>query len=306
MQTHIFFHSNCFDGFTAAWAAWRRFGDEAEYKPCSYAQSIDIEKYKNCRIYFVDFSAKRAILNALAEHNEVYILDHHATAEKDLEGIESLKEDDAIDTIGDCITPGLKVRFDMKKSGAMIAWQYFNPYTPHPELVQYVQDRDLWDFKLGGSREVSAYLRCFEFNFQEWEKVYSMLENDLGGFIDKGEVVLQHDKMTVGMICKKAQLVNFRGDTVALVNTSSHWSEVGEKLLSKFPHADYAMSFTCLMKHRSFMASLRARKGGHDVSVVADGFGGGGHRPAAGFNLSLEEGFKLISEMEPINESKSS
>ena len=60
-------------------------------------------------------------------------------------------------------------RFDMGRSGAVLAWDYFfgGPSTgrPRPWIVEYVQDRDLWAWKLPRSKEVSAYLRSLEANF---------------------------------------------------------------------------------------------------------------------------------------------
>lgn len=34
----VLHHANCADGFTAAWCAWRYFGDDAEYVPVQYGQ----------------------------------------------------------------------------------------------------------------------------------------------------------------------------------------------------------------------------------------------------------------------------
>jgi hypothetical protein len=38
-QRLVIYHANCIDGFTAAWAAWRKFGDDTEYVPASYGDA---------------------------------------------------------------------------------------------------------------------------------------------------------------------------------------------------------------------------------------------------------------------------
>ena len=32
----IIYHSDCYDGFSAAWAAWKKFGSKAEYLPVKH------------------------------------------------------------------------------------------------------------------------------------------------------------------------------------------------------------------------------------------------------------------------------
>lgn len=37
-RTVVIYHGHCLDGFCAAWMAWRRYGDDAEYVPAHYGQ----------------------------------------------------------------------------------------------------------------------------------------------------------------------------------------------------------------------------------------------------------------------------
>ncbi len=38
MKPLVIYHANCADGFGAAFAAWLKFGDEAEYVPFKYGE----------------------------------------------------------------------------------------------------------------------------------------------------------------------------------------------------------------------------------------------------------------------------
>ena len=43
MKPLVIYHANCADGFGAAFAAWLKFGDEAEYQAAQYGKPITFE-----------------------------------------------------------------------------------------------------------------------------------------------------------------------------------------------------------------------------------------------------------------------
>src|SRR5258708_4926651 len=78
------YHGNCDDGFGAAWAIWTRWGNEVAYVPGVYGKPLPDVAGKN--VLFVDFSAKRAEIDEMAQvAKSILIIDHHKTAEADLE-----------------------------------------------------------------------------------------------------------------------------------------------------------------------------------------------------------------------------
>ena len=64
------------------------------------------------------------------------VLDHHITAEKALAGLPY-------------------AYFDLKKSGAVLAWEWAHDH-PVPWILEYIQDKDLWTWALPLSREINA------------------------------------------------------------------------------------------------------------------------------------------------------
>ena len=150
-RTKILFHSldgvkHCFDGFAAAYCAWKVLGESAEYIPV-------IHDFPPPRInpgdmvYLLDFSYPRSLIEQIREVAEkVVILDHHKTAALQLLGIEG-----AI--------------FDMNKSGAVLAWEYWHPSQPAPALIKYISDRDQWIQQLPYTEEVNAALSIFPQDF---------------------------------------------------------------------------------------------------------------------------------------------
>lgn len=346
-KIYVIYHSNCYDGFGSAWAAYKTLGkpnENLEYIPMGYANEWDFDRFeKDSLIFFVDFSAKPEVMDELSKGRMVIVLDHHKTAEENLKKYSTLEDlfeygmgDGAVpcwghlqnaldkgfkrsaserllegDSIrfemfsdlfranksGNVLCYGVFVDFDMERSGAMMTWEFFNHTHEAPNLIRYIQDRDLWKFELEGSREFSAYLRTFEFDFNEWDMIEAKTYNP-DSFIRHGEVCLRQDELSVAMITKRAVMSNYNGVKIAYCNTSSHWSEVGEALQKKFPTADMALSFTILPEYKSFMVSLRSTGDKFDVSKWAlDNFGGGGHKNAAGCNLDYLEGINLIRDL---------
>lgn len=163
MKPLVLYHANCTDGFGAAFAAWLKFDDEAEYIPMNYGEvktptDFDMKvslAAKGNDIYILGFSFPREVMGALFQHaKRVVWLDHHASVFKDW-GV-------PLDDVADELTIGLvqpndhTVVIDKNKSGAMLAWEYFHPGTEVPMVIRHIDDRYRRQFKLGGSKEFHA------------------------------------------------------------------------------------------------------------------------------------------------------
>lgn len=258
----VWYHDNCFDGFGAAWAARKKFGDDGvKYVPCQYGKPMPLHDPDD-DIYIVDFSYPREDLVALKSRvKSLLVLDHHKTAAADLEGL-----DFAV--------------FDMGRSGAVMTWDYFFGAETRPSLISYIGDRDLWRFAINGTREVHAYLGSWPFDFNMWDDLCTRLEALPDVIIEQGSTLLRQQQSQVERICDKAWRDTLAGHQVVVANTTIHWSEVGHELLER--HRDAAFSVTMTIHKDKVQWSLRGR-GDVDVSAIAKKYGGGGHPNAAGF-----------------------
>lgn len=264
----IWYHANCYDGFGAAWSAWKKFGFKAKYVPVSYGDNTP-EFESEDEIYIVDFSFPREMMTALNnECAKLVVLDHHKTAQKNLEGLEFCE-------------------FDMERSGAGMAWDYFHPHLKRPIMIDLLEDRDLWRFEYPYTKAFHAYIRSHPFDFLVWRDIAYQLAFDekRTQIMNEGESILRSTDQTVAMMCQKSVIVKTDWGPAAMVNATCHWSEVGHHLLDKHPEAKFAISF-CLEKPGTWMYSLRSTDERQDVSEVAEAFGGGGHRNAAGFKIN--------------------
>lgn len=277
-------HHPCADGFTAAWAIWKRWPD-IEFHPGVYGQPPPDVAGKH--VLIVDFSYKRPVLEEMSQSAvSITVLDHHKSAQLDLEtfAIFNPVDADTIDAIVASTQPGLgniRADFDMTRSGAMMAWQFAHPGKPVPALVRHVEDRDLWRFSLPGSREINANIFSHSYAFETWDSLAQQLENDADTFVAAGAAIeRKHHKDVAELlkICAREMVIG--GQAVKVANMPyTLSSDAANQLAEGAPFG--ACYFDDAEGNRVF--SLRSKPDGDDVSVIAAAYGGGGHARAAGF-----------------------
>ncbi len=264
-DTVILYHGGCPDGFGGAYAAWKKFGDAAEYIPVKHGR-LAPENLAGRKLYFVDFCYPKEIMAPLvSEAASVTVLDHHLG---NREVVESMPEH----------------VFDEKRSGATIAWNYFHPDQPVPMLLRYVEDGDLYLFKLPDSRAAIAYLYSQPFHFDTWDVLSARLENDAEhkALIEHGKIYAEHFAILVEQIAHKATLVSFEGFECYLATAADMFaSDVGNRLAHTKPPLGIIVNF-----HGDILnVSLRSDDS-VDVSAIARKYGGNGHPHAAAFRLT--------------------
>jgi len=247
----VLYHANCYDGFGSAWSAWRKFGDAAVYQPVTHGNPPP-EMPAGSDVLIADFAYPRRTLEELADRHHVQVLDHHKTSEADLRGLPYCE-------------------FDMNRSGAMMTWNFLFPDTPPPPLVQYVQDRDLWRFDLPRSREVSAWIASWSFDFNLWSELASRLADHPDEVYGEGAALLRLKAQEVEDMCKHARMVELAGHMVPVVNATVCLSEVCERLLQLYPKAPFS-GYYLDREDGKRQWGLRSR-GDFDVSAVATQLG---------------------------------
>lgn len=261
------YHNNCLDGFAAAWAVRHALADNVEFYPGIHQRPPPDVSGRD--VILVDFAYKKDVLeNMLNNAASILILDHHISAQQELDQL--LK------------SGKLKGVIDMHRSGAMLAWQWFHPQQPPPKLIDYIQDRDLWLFKLEGSREVNAALSSYNFDFKVWDGLMASKETELAALRDEGRAIerkLQKDIKE--LIANGVRRMNIGGYNVPVLNAPSFYVSDAGHILSQ--GEAFAACYWDHADGRSF--SLRASDRGVDVAAVAKKYGGGGHVKAAGFTM---------------------
>ncbi len=270
MKPIVIYHANCADGFGAAWAIWKRHGDECDYHPGVYQTPLPDCSGRD--VIMVDFSYKRpAMALLLAECASLTLLDHHESAMRDLEGL------------GEGL-PRTKcdIQFDMKRSGAMMSWEHFHPGEDAPVLLHHIQDRDLWRFSMPGTREVSAALFSYPYDFKLWDLLMKQDPEHL--MIEGAAIERKHHKdidELVRVTMRRMPIGGFDVPVASLPYTLS--SDAGHLMAQGEP---FAACYWDTAETRVF--SLRSCEQGVNVAEVAAQYGGGGHRHAAGFSVARD------------------
>lgn len=290
------YHDNCMDGLGAAWAIWRKFGDAVEYIPVSYGKPISGDLTSK-HVLMVDFSLKRDELFEMIGLgvSSIVVLDHHKTAQAELETFAihrtdcaSLSHADIDRILFDLAVLDLApivVRFDMEKSGSRLAWEFAHGADDVPDLIAHVEDRDLWRFRLHGTREVHAALRSYSGGFASWD----VHATDVAGLARQGVAILRAERQIMEGALKHAYKMCIDGHVVPVVNCILHFSsDAAHELLNRNPEAPFAAVW-CVGDKGLMHFSLRSEDTRADVSEIAKRFGGGGHRNSAGFEISAND-----------------
>lgn len=300
MKPLVIYHANCADGFTAAWAV--RQAMDAEFYPGVHGEPPPDVTGRD--VILVDFSYQAAALQEIRKKaRSILILDHHKSAEADIPACASGKLDaltvfrmDAPewtarktwDYFQSCVyqdqcegAPYANVYalFDMDRSGAGIAWDFFHPGKARPALIDHVEDRDLWRFALHGTREIQSALFSYPYRFEVWDE---LMQAPVFELYQQGLCIeRKHHKDVAELVTvAKRQMVigHYEVPVASLPYTLA--SDAGHLMAQGQP---FAACYYDKAGGRVF--SLRSADDGVDVSEVAKLYGGGGHARAAGFTV---------------------
>lgn len=264
-------HGSCRDGFCAAWVVRRKFPD-AEIHHAYYGK--EPPDVTDRQVIMVDFSYAPDVMHEISRRaHSLVLLDHHVTAMRALEDGEWIARDGANHV----------VKFDMNRSGAGLAWDYFFADQPRPWLVDYVEDRDLWRHKHPHSHAVNAYIGVLQFDFDVWDRVDR--STPVTAAAHHGDMVVQKVTQYVAETSKNLRWCGLPvGDghyRVPVVNAPQ--VDISELLDAVIREHDPPFAVGWWQRFDGlFQYSLRSR-GDFDVSAIAKTFGGGGHKNAAGF-----------------------
>lgn len=265
----VIYHDQCRDGFGAAYAAWKKFGDDATYIPRKTQEPVP-EGLIDKELYIVDYSYSKPILDALvAQNKSVVVIDHHETSKEAVMSFEGNV-------------------FDNNHSGAVLAWKYFHPEATVPKLLLYVEDHDLWRMQMEFNREFGSALGEYNQDFETWDQLNLNLENrdHFSKFISLGSTIADfEDKLVQKLVAFKEKIL-FEGKEMYAVNCSRIYRSIVANELATLNGKEGGVEMAIVYYHYDgkLHCSLRS-KGDVDVATIAEKYGGGGHKNAASIRV---------------------
>ena len=311
MKITIFAHSHCTDGLVAASIMKYSLQMQHNVKPevifVSYGKEQEaIEKAnidQETTVYCVDFAFNRELTLELCKLAKlVYVLDHHKTANENLHDLKTHYNFYFI--------------YDVNKSGASIARDYckqhLNLYS-HIKLnqkeilnkvVNMVEDRDLWLFKLPMTKEFAEYIFAY-MQPNDIDKMSIILFkysfDNLKEICKLGETIMNYKDNIIEKKLKSYVPVYFHANNTKLLIINETQpdlvSQLGNELCKKYnvPVCLYNISGSESSNELSVALSFRSMDNLEPVDVIARLFSGGGHRNAAAGSTKLENFVKILN-----------
>jgi oligoribonuclease NrnB/cAMP/cGMP phosphodiesterase (DHH superfamily) len=307
----VVIHDNDADGICAAWCIDKAFPDANKvFIPQRAGDNniewaLDLPNPLNTHVYLVDRSYPRHTLNNLAELcRKVIVIDHHKTAHEDL--------------VDQYLHTNIDLHIDLNHSACALAFDYAVEYGENtdfceciPWFIEYIEDRDMWWWKLRASKQYNTALYILGHSFETYDNLYDEYLNSkqdiyFTALYDMGDAALkmQHkivqsltEGNTVGYYWMKFPETEFSESPALVAVLSCPFSlisEVGNYLLTYQGEDRKCLTPDVVLCHQqtyeitTYTArdkttySIRSKE--KDMSGFAKSMGGGGHPKACGFS----------------------
>lgn len=324
----VLYHKNCTDGLFAGYVAWQRFWNDSIYIPVNYKPIQDMnpiealnylfnpdiqqdgynaanspfklsditpDKYKDIELYVLDYSFP---IDHFIYHTEIFkqvvVLDHHAGA------IETYSKHFEL-TVGKNEwlvanpTANSRLVFSSKESGAKLTYMYLFPDRNIPLHIEYVSDRDLWQFKHEKTRAFHAGINMLRTD--SYYRLDLLVKYDMNKIIEVGELYetkimnkinsLMHNTLKIDLVSNGVTY------SCGIINADLELaSDLCNTLIIK-QELDIAIAYI-INKNGKVTCSIRSREG-VDLIPIVSVYGGGGHKRSAGFTTDLATLVSIIN-----------
>lgn len=262
--------------------------DKRDYYEVDYVMQLPLDKIQDGeQVWFIDYSFKENTLyvfdNLINRNCDIIWIDHHTSSinlqeqHKELKLIKGIRQD------------GI--------SGAGLTYMYLHEcsFDNIPYYVKLVSDYDCWlykfepdttHFKLGIETVPYDALDCIWTNLESDDKTIS--NHTLHNAINKGKLIKQYiDQDNTYYRDHFAYESEIEGHKCLVVNRKSNSWIFGEK------YKEYPIVMVWVFNGSKYTYSIFSSSKDIDCSKIAEKYGGGGHKGAAGFS-SNELLFKQI------------
>jgi oligoribonuclease NrnB/cAMP/cGMP phosphodiesterase (DHH superfamily) len=174
----------------------------------------------------------------------------------------------------------------MNRSGARLAWDHFYGPEDPPDVVRFVEDRDLWRFQYGDdTRDYYAALTSRPYTFEAWDEIHAMR---LDAILTEGAAINRYRDQLIAQAVETAAWQEVCGVLMPVANCPySYASDVAGELAKRNDQSGVAAYFYDHLAAGTRNWGLRSTPDGIDVATLAEKWGGGGHRHAAGFKTPI-------------------
>lgn len=282
----IFYHKNCLDGLAAAWAVWRHFERDkmpTRYVGVRYDEAMP-EFAAGDDLFIVDFSyPPTEIIAAAHKARSITLIDHHITAQTAHEAYWAVHP----------LPENVCIHFSQEHSGCVLTWRHFHGDQTAPSLLSLIEDHDLWRFHDSRTQAVTCALHSqMPMSLKQFDALMS--EPSIEELTSLGMILLEQRKKSIVRLKAKQHSIRLGNAQGLAVNAPPEFSnELGHELAKA--SGTFGVSYQFDGAHQRWFFAIRSI-GNYDVGAIAQLYGGGGHKNAAGFSVDPETFFRLMEE----------
>lgn len=284
----IYSHASCPDGTAAAMicaAAFASAGMRPEIRFVQYQTREQLELEPGPGQLFVDITPPLSRWREWEAFSPI-VLDHHDTAREAAEGLGGVYggPDDSGASLAYSQVMAVLCPNQVLTAMSMFEWRLFS---------HYAMIRDTWKEDRSEFAEGQALAHALTFHGgEDLVEEARRLKLDSESLLSLGRKLFEKAERKVSVLARGASFDSVGGLRIGYFNcTEKLISETAHELLNKHG-CDVAVGFFISAEEGRDQAvvSLRSRKDGPvAVNRIAQRFGGGGHRPAAGFRLDAAD-----------------
>lgn len=301
----VVYHAYCSDGiFSAAATA---LGMARSVNPITNLQLPTQEQWSQLpQITFVDYSFEGLQIDHLLDKNttlyfvdicidDIEVIKHLCDISKQVVSLDH--HDDSMAFVMNHIDELPKNFHNLNskvRSGAWLAWEHFCSGTQMPNALKFVDDRDRWVFDLPESKPFHEYVvtnvlsqPTMQLRLEAALRVMSNTETNTA--VSVGQQLIAYRDALINTLISELNIVEVVHLEQTLKCAIIHApypliSESCSQLMKRHSHVDIVCA-VYVSNNGGFGYSFRCRKEHEDriqVNKIAQMFGGGGHKAAAG------------------------
>lgn len=329
----VLYHANCQDGLFAAYVTWLQYGDKAVYIPVNYKPIQDITPEEAVKYIFKKASTDYGNMNPTSSYKaelfsetdypfidlivvdycfpashidylsktfrSMLIVDHHATAFKDIQSKYASSFRDSTTELGVKIAQihgNVFMVFSEVDSGAKATFKHLNKDQPVPSYIELVSDRDLWKFDLKLSKVFHDGIELLA--LPTFAAIRDYIDNNMAKLVEVGTMFKKYkDRQLEGF--KKSGAVpvtitiNGTLHKAVIINQNPKFASDLCDLLLQDEEPQIAICYCILKYDDKVLLSIRSKQG-VDSSLISLYYGGGGHARSNSCSITLEVLLNLL------------
>lgn len=296
---YIIFHKGCIDGFTGFFVAYNsgKLSKDViiyEVNPSSTKIPPNIEGKD---VIIIDVAYGKDILRKIFTLSKsVVFIDHHDSIKQDVEELVEELDSDAITIV-----------YDVNRSGATLAWKFFNSRQVAPLFLKYIEDQDTgkWEFE-----HTRPFILALHANYhlstesKSLNKWFRLLNKEtVLEMVEEGIIINKYNQHLINVNLPRHSMHYFPSTTLYEMHKDTFDKPKQYKIAlfsSRCPtvtdlavdalkriDCDFIIMWVYVLDKREYVFSMRSKE--VDVGKICKAMGGGGHKLAASCIIKRDE-----------------